>query len=80
LSGECDAVLYRHPFTNGESKTDRKEWDIFSIRPSSAGIMFWDEYQKDGQGSGEQKTAHQSLVTPGHRKMAEDKKVCLCGF
>jgi hypothetical protein len=60
LSGECDAVLYRHPFSNGESKTDQKEVDIFSIRPSSAGIMLWDEYQKHGQGTGEQKTAHQS--------------------
>jgi hypothetical protein len=81
LSGECDAVLYRHLFSNGESNTDKKEWDIFSIRPSSAGIMFWDEYQKHGEGTGEHTTAPQSLlIAPRHRNMAEDNKVCFCGL
>jgi hypothetical protein len=49
LSGECDAVLYHHPNSTGESKTDRENWDVFSIRPSLAGMLFWDKYPKKGQ-------------------------------
>jgi len=50
LSNECDVVLYQRQNNKSEDKADRKEWDIFSIRPSSAGMLFWDEHQKYGQG------------------------------
>jgi hypothetical protein len=78
LSGECDVVLYQRP--NEEDKTDRKEWDVFSIRPSPAGMLFWDEYRKQGPRSGHEKTAPRTSITPRHQKQDDDEKVCFCGL
>jgi hypothetical protein len=80
LSGECDAVLYQRENNKSEDKADRKEWDIFSIRPSWAGMLFWDEYHKGGHGSSVKQTSPQSVFAPRHQGRVDDKKVCFCGL
>jgi hypothetical protein len=54
-------------------QADTKEWDIFSIRPSSARMLFWDEYHKHEEQTG-------PLFAPRHQKKADDEKVCFCGL
>jgi hypothetical protein len=78
LSAECDAVLYHHPNNRSEDKTDRERWDIFSIRPSPTSMLFWDEYQKHGQGNGLDQTG--PLFAPRHQEKADDENVCFCGL
>jgi len=74
LSGECDVVFYHRPYK--EDKADRKEWEIFSIRPSPTGMLFWDEYRKQGQENDVEKTGPPSLFAPRHQEKADDEKVC----
>jgi hypothetical protein len=71
LSGKCDVVLYQCQNNKRDRNPDRKEWNIFSIRPSPAGMMFWDEYQKHGPRNDEEKTAAR------HKKKAGDEVVCV---
>lgn len=78
LSDECDVVLYQGQYK--EDTVDRKEWYIFSIRPSSVGIFFWDEYRKQGQENDVEKTDPRSLFAPCHQEKADDEKVCFCGL
>jgi hypothetical protein len=77
LSAECDVVLYQRQNNKSEDKTNQKEWDIFSIRPSPAGMMFWDEYKKHGQGYGVEQTDIRLLVAPRHQGQADDEKLCI---
>ena len=84
LSGECDAVLYQRQHNKNEDKEDRNEWDVFSVRPSSAGMLFWDEYQKHGQGDSGQgnivkQTGLRLLSAPRHQKTTDDDMVCFLG-
>jgi len=73
LSVECDAVIYHHP----NAKSDREKWDIFSIRPSSAGMLFWDGYQKIGQGSDIEKTSLRPIFASTQAKSDDYENVCI---
>jgi len=77
LSGKCEVVLIHRPIQKSEDEPDRGEWDVFSIRPSAAGMFFWEEYQKGGQGNGEERTGLQSLFAPTRPKKADYENVCV---
>jgi hypothetical protein len=80
LSGACDVVLYKRQNNKSEDEADRKEWDIFSIQPSSAGMLFWDDYYKRGHGNRVDQTSPRSIFAPRHQVKIDDEKVCLCGL
>jgi hypothetical protein len=80
LSGKCDAFIHQCENHKSEDTVKRKQWDIFSIRPSSAGMLFWDEYQKYERGNSLEQTGPRSLFASRRQKQDYDEKMCFCGF
>jgi len=68
LSGKCEAVLYHHPNHKSQDEADREKLNVFSIRPSSAGILFWNEYRRHERGNNNEKTGYRSLLTPNQQR------------
>ena len=77
LSDECDAVLYYHSSNRSDDKTDTKDWTLYSIRPSSAGMIFWEEYQQDGQRNNDKKIEPRPSFARSQLKRSGDENVCV---